>query len=72
MQNSSQNTSSLKIVGIGGKAVNDGPDWLKRGLLCVLATAVLAVTLVCVLSRNSTASRPQVALSTTAGSLWAE
>ena len=72
MQNSSQNTGSLKIVGIGGKAVSDGPDWLKRGLMCVLATAVLAVTLVCVLSRNSTVSRPQVALSTAAGSLWAE
>jgi hypothetical protein len=71
MQNSSQNTQ-LRIVGIGGKAVSEGPDWLKRGLVCVLATAVLAVTLVCVLSRRSTASRPQVALSNTAGSLWAE
>ena len=73
MQNGSQNSGSqLRIVGIGGKAVSEGPDWLKRGLLCVLATSILAVTLVCVLSRNSTASRPQVALSTAAGSLWAE
>ncbi len=71
MQNSSQNTQ-LRIVGIGGKAVSEGPDWLKRGLVCVLATSILAVTLVCVLSRRSTVSRPQVALSTSAGSLWAE
>ena len=73
MQNGSQNNGSqLRIVGVGGKAVSDGPDWLKRGLLCVLATSILAVTLVCVLSRRSTVSRPQVALSTAAGSLWAE
>jgi hypothetical protein len=68
----SANTPQLRIVGIGGKSVSDGPDWLKRGLVCVLATAVLAVALVCVLSRRSTASRPQVAMSTAAGSLWAE
>ena len=71
MQNSSQNTQ-IRIVGVGGKAVSNGPDWLKRGLVCVLATSILAVTLVCVLSRRSTVSRPQVALSTAAGSLWAE
>ena len=68
-------TSQFRIVGIGGRPVASDqhqPDFLKRGLIVILAVAVLSVAGLFVSSTRTAAHQPAAALTASAATLWAE